>query len=305
MHSYSSEQITIEIPTKSGITRIGGVPGLIPTAMIGSIFYAGDKLVLDAKSGTVDKKKTEAILENVSETSMKTGIPNILDIVAETPQAMREYVAYLGDLTDMPLMIDGSGSLEVNLAGLETANELGLIERTILNSIGPEDDESVYQKVVSLGLKTAMLLAFNSEAMASSSKRVELAKILIERARKAGLQNVMVDTGVMDLLTLGLSSKAIVRIKDETGVPAGCGAHNAVNMWEGLVPKFGKEAKKPATVGSSLVPVTMGADFILYGPVKHAPIIFPSVAMVDVALSGGLLEEGKRPKRPHPRYLIG
>ena len=76
-------------------------------------------------------------------------------------------------------------------------------------------------------------------------------------------------------------------------------------MWEGLVPKFGKEAKKPATVGSSLIPVTMGADFILYGPVKHAPIIFPSVAMVDVALSGGLLEEGKRPKRPHPRYLIG
>ena len=213
MHSYSSEQITIEIPTKSGITRIGGVPGLIPTAMIGSIFYAGDKLVLDAKSGTVDKKKTEAILENVSETSMKTGIPNILDIVAETPQAMREYVAYLGDLTDMPLMIDGSGSLEVNLAGLETANELGLIERTILNSIGPEDDESVYQKVVSLGLKTAMLLAFNSEAMASSSKRVELAKILIERARKAGLQNVMVDTGVMDLLTLGTPQQVRDHIK--------------------------------------------------------------------------------------------
>jgi tetrahydromethanopterin S-methyltransferase subunit H len=305
VHSFSTEQVTIEIPTESGTVRIGGRPGLIPTAMVGSIFYAGDKLVLDAKTGKVDKEKTEKILDRVADVSARTGIPNILDVVAETTDAVRAYVGYLCDITDMPLMIDGSGSLEVNLAGLEAANEFGIMDRIILNSIGPEDKEDVYQKLKNLGLKTAMLLAFTSDAMASSDKRVILAKELIERASKAGVKNLMVDTGVMDLLTLGLSTKAIYRIKDETGVPSGCGAHNAVNMWEGLVPKYGKEAKKPAMVGASIIPVTMGADFILYGPVKNAPIIFPSIAMVDVALSGGLLEEGKRPKRPHPRYLIG
>ncbi|MHA2211085.1 MAG: tetrahydromethanopterin S-methyltransferase subunit H, partial [Candidatus Thorarchaeota archaeon] len=46
-------------------------------------------------------------------------------------------------------------------------------------------------------------------------------------------------------------------------------------------------------------------DFVLYGPIKHAQVVFPSVAMIDVALSGSLIEERIRPERPHPRYLIG
>ncbi|MHA1768926.1 MAG: hypothetical protein ACTSV3_03645 [Candidatus Thorarchaeota archaeon] len=307
MYHYSSDQITIEIPTNSetGPVRIGGVPGLVPTVMVGSIYHTGDRLVLDAKSGRIDRDKTEATLEAVSEVSAKSGIPSVLDVVAVTPDAMATYVRYLSDVTDMPLMIDGSGSHEVNLAGLRAASEIGIMDRIILNSLGPDDNDAVYKQLRDMGLKNALLLAFNSEAMASSEKRVELAKTLIERATQSGIENVMVDTGVIDLLTLGPACNAIRRVKDETGVPSGCGAHNAVNTWEGLVAKFGKSAKRPAQVGSSLMPVTMGADFILYGPVKHAPIVFPSVAMVDVALSGVFLEERVRPKKPHPRYLIG
>ena len=58
-------------------------------------------------------------------------------------------------------------------------------------------------------------------------------------------------------------------------------------------------------VGTSLMPVALGADFVLIGPARNAHIIYPSIAMVDVALSGMYIEERKRPDRPHPRYLIG
>jgi tetrahydromethanopterin S-methyltransferase subunit H len=70
------------------------------------------------------------------------------------------------------------------------------------------------------------------------------------------------------------------------------------------VPKFGKDAKKPAMVGSSLMPVSLGADFVLMGPAKDAPVVYPSVAMIDVAHSGVLIEERIRPDKPHPRYLV-
>jgi tetrahydromethanopterin S-methyltransferase subunit H len=53
------------------------------------------------------------------------------------------------------------------------------------------------------------------------------------------------------------------------------------------------------------MPVVLGADFVLYGPVKHASIVFPSVAMIDTALSGVLLEKKIRPDRQHPRFKIG
>lgn len=301
MYDYDVEQKTVRV----GSISIGGRPGLAPTTLIGSVFFSKDRLVLDPKTGEFDKKGAEVAIGRLEEVSEKTGIPSVLDVVAETPEAMVSYVRFLGDSTGMPLMIDGSGAMEVNLAGLKTAEEMGIIDRVILNSIGPEDEADIISRYAETGLKTALLLAFNSAAMASSSKRFEIAESLINRVSKTGIENLMIDTGVVDLLTLGLACKAIELVKHRTGWPAGCGAHNAVNMWSGLVPKFGKEAKRPAQVGSALMTVALGADFILYGPIRHAPVVFPSVAMVDVALSGMLLEDGIRPDRSHPRFKIG
>jgi tetrahydromethanopterin S-methyltransferase subunit H len=53
------------------------------------------------------------------------------------------------------------------------------------------------------------------------------------------------------------------------------------------------------------MPVVLGADFVLIGPAKNAPIVYPSLAMVDTALSGVFMEQRIRPEKPHPRYLIG
>jgi tetrahydromethanopterin S-methyltransferase subunit H len=301
VYSYSVEQKTLEI----GSVKIGGIPGLIPTAMVGSIFYSKDKLVRNVKSGEIDKAGTETMLNRLADISERTGLPSVLDVVASSPQAMERYLQYLADETDMPLLIDGSGSSEVNIAGLETARNAGLLDRVALNSLTPDDDEAIYSKIEEVGLRNAVILTFSNLAMTSATKRAELADQLYDKATRAGLDNIMFDTGVVDLPTLGLACRALMMIKDKFGLPVGCGAHNAVAMWNGLVPKFGKKAKTPAFVGSNLMPIALGADFVLYGPIKHAQVVFPSVAMIDVALSGSLIEERIRPERPHPRYLIG
>lgn len=301
MYNYNVEQKTLEI----GTVKIGGTPGLVPTAMVGSIFYSKDKLVHDAVKGQIDKKGTEAMLGQLSDISERTGLPSVLDVVASSPEAMENYLRFLVDMTDMPLLIDGSGSLEVNVAGLEVAKDAGILDRVALNSITPDDGKELYSKIEEVGLRNAVVLTFSNEAMTSASKRADLAEELHVKASNAGVHNILFDTGVVDIPTLGLACRALMMIKDKFGLPVGCGAHNAVAMWKGLKSKFGEEAKTPAFVGSNLMPVALGADFVLYGPIKHAPVVFPSVAMIDVALSGSLIEERIRPERPHPRYLIG
>ncbi|MFW9800360.1 MAG: hypothetical protein ACFFD9_07985, partial [Candidatus Thorarchaeota archaeon] len=293
MMQFTSEQRTLDI----GGVKVGGRPGLVPTVMVGSIFYSKDKLVVEEKTGSIDRKKTEAMLQQLAEVSEKTGLPSMLDVVAVTPQAIDEYLRILADLTDMPLLIDGSGSSEVNSAGLATAQDAGILDRVVLNSLTPDDGDDIYDAVQETGVKSAIILTFSNTAMASATKRAELADRLLEKAKRAGITNALFDTGVVDLLTLGLACRALVSIKERHGLPVGCGAHNAVAMWNGLVSKFGKEAKEPAFVGSSLMPVVLGADFVLYGPIKHAAITFPSIAMIDVALSGALLEDRLRPER--------
>ena len=301
MYNYRVEQKTLEI----GTAKIGGNPGLVPTAMVGSIFYSKDKLVLDAIRGNIDKAGTEAILGQLAEISERTALPSVLDVVASSPEAIEKYLRFLADMTDMPLLIDGSGSLDVNVAGLEVAKDAGILDRVALNSITPDDGKELFSKIEEVGLRNAVVLTFSNEAMTSASKRASLAEELHAKAANAGVNNILFDTGVVDLPTLGLACRALMMIKDKFGLPVGCGAHNAVAMWKGLRSKFGKDAKTPAFVGSNLMPVALGADFVLYGPIRHAPVVFPSVAMIDVALSGSLIEERIRPERPHPRYLIG
>lgn len=300
LFEYAVEQKTLTI----GDVKIGGLPGRNATVVIPSIFYSKDSLVRNAQTGDIDKKATDDVLNMLSEIGEKTGLPTMLDVVASTPRAMEEYLTYLADACSFPLLIDGSGDGAVNAAGILRAKEAGLLERVVLNSLTPDTGDDLYIVVRETGLQNALLLTFATNAITSVTKRVELADQLIKRAHENGLTDLLLDTGVLDLLTLGVACKAQMVLKDKYGFPVGSGAHNAVSTWRGLVPKFGEDAKMPASVGASLIPVALGADFVLIGPAKAAPTVYPSIAMVDTVLSGSLLEDRIRPERPHPRYKI-
>jgi tetrahydromethanopterin S-methyltransferase subunit H len=300
MFEYSIEQKILTV----GNVRIGGQPGLNATVVIPSLFYTKDRLVRDADTGDIDKTATEEILNMLSEISEKTGLSTILDVVASTSSAMEKYLQYLVDACDFPLLIDGSSDTVINSTGIRMANDSGFLDRTILNSLTPDTKPELYQVIKETGLQSALLLTFNTDALTSVTKRIDIADDLIRRAQDVGITNILLDTGVLDLLTLGIACKAQMILKDKYGLPVGNGAHNAVSTWRGLVPKFGKEAKTPAFVGSNLIPVVLGADFVLMGPAKNAPLVYPSIAMVDTVLSGSFLEDRRRPEKPHPRYLI-
>lgn len=300
MFEYKATQKTLQI---SGV-RIGGLPGRIPTVLIPSIFYNKDRLVKNSETGEIDRTATENLLDILNSLTERTGLGTMLDVVATTSNAMERYLQYLVDRTDFPLLIDGSDSIEVNTAGIKFAKEAGFLDRVIINSLTPDTKEELFDVIQEAGLVNALLLTFSTASLSSSSKRVDEADILIKKAKASGVSNILIDTGVMDLPTLGIACKTQHLLKNKYGYPVGNGAHNAISTWAGLVPKFGKIAKKPALVGSSLMPVALGADFVLMGPAKDAPIVYPSVAMIDVALSGVLIEERIRPDKPHPRYLV-
>ncbi len=300
MFDYACEQKILEI----GSVKLGGLPGKNPTVLIPSMFYTKDKLVTNAERGEFDRKRTEETLNMLQELTDKTGLPTMLDVVATNCIAIDEYLRYLADAADFPLLIDGSDSAEVNATGIMSAMEAGFLDRVVINSLTPATEDDLYTVIEDTGLQNGLLLTFSSKAMISYTKRVELAGELIIKAKTAGITNLLIDTGVLDIPTLGIACKAQHLLKDKFGYPVGNGAHNAISTWKGLVPKFGEAAKPPVLVGSNIISATLGADFILIGPAKNAPIIYPGVAMVDSALSGILMENRIQPDKPHPRFLI-
>lgn len=298
MFNFEKEQKTYEI---SGV-KIGGQPGEIPTVLIGSIFYQGHKIVKDEKKGIFDKEKAEELINRQDEFSEKTGNPCMLDVVGVTSEALERYLYFVTGVTEAPILLDG-GVASNNIKGLEYAKEVGMLDRIVYNSLTPHYKETEIKKIKEVDLESAILLTLNMRDFTVKG-RIATARELIKLVNTVGITKPLIDTCVLDIPTLGQACQTIVKLKGEFGLPVGCGAHNAVSTWRGLLTKMGEKAVKPCLASSSVIPVAVGSDFVLYGPIKEAEVVFPAVAMTDAAWGRLSAERGNRPNRNHPMYKI-
>ena len=277
MFKYSKPQKILEI----GKTKIGGQPGENPTVLIGSIFYHGHKILLDEKTGKIDKEKAEKIINLQQEFSDKTGNPHMLDVVVSSKNAIANIFNYIFDATDETILID-SGSDEVKFAAIQYARELGLERRIIYNSLTLESKLEEFKTIKESGLESAVLLAYKS-GLITSINRVNIIENLLTMAEKAGITKPLIDTYVMDVPTLSLACRSMLDLKRGFGFPCGCGAHNAMSTWVGFKKRMGKQALKPCEVTVNSMPVVLGADFLLYGPIEDCEYIFPAVCAIDAS----------------------
>jgi tetrahydromethanopterin S-methyltransferase subunit H len=283
--------------------KVGGEVGENPTVMIGTIFYKGDKTVKDEKTGRFIQERAEELITKVEELSDRTGLSAMLDVVCTSAQVAEKYLEFAADATRMPILID-SVSEEAALKGMDFAKKLGIIERTILNSITPETKKPIYQKIKEVGLESAIILTYSTMAIISSKERVRLLEPLIPKVEAAGIRRILVDTVVMDITTLGLACKAIREVKDRFGYPSGCGAHNAVDSWRALRKKKDQLLTAVCSSIANGLPIAVGADFVLYGPIDTADYMFPTVGLIDATYGQVLMEDGKRLGPSHPRFKI-
>lgn len=188
--------------------------------------------------------------------------------------------------------------------------EVGLIKRTIYNSIDynvkPEEAEAIRD----YKLKSSIILAFNPRSVKPEGRLDILRGIkgkvgLLTIAKKAGIENVLVDTAVLDVPSIGIAAKAIQLVKEEFGLPAGCSPSNALGAWKKAKEELGRLALNVCEASANAIPITMGADFILYGPIEWADLAFPVCAMTDAIIAYNAWKYGVKPlTKDHPIFKI-
>ena len=112
MFKFDKEQVVVDV---AGM-KCGGQPGEYPTALAGTIFYGGHKIISDEKEGIFDKDAAEGLIKNMEEMEDTTGNPCIIQTFGATPEALVKYLEFVGDLSDAPFLID-STSGEARAAG--------------------------------------------------------------------------------------------------------------------------------------------------------------------------------------------
>ncbi|MGY5860316.1 MAG: tetrahydromethanopterin S-methyltransferase subunit H [Candidatus Thorarchaeota archaeon] len=306
MFVFEKEQLIYNI----GGVKIGGGLGETPTVLAGTIFYGGHKIIDDVKQGTFDKAKATELVKKQDEMSAMTGNPALVQIFAETSEAMIRYIDFVTELTSAPFLIDATDAT-VRLAGLRHSEEIGLLDQAIYNSINVSATKEEISQLKEIQHETALVLAFNPKDSTIAGRRdvlengvMEQEKGLLEICKDIGVTKPLLDTAVT-AMGAGAGSAAAFTFVSKTvyGYPTGSGVHNAPASWAWLrkYKKINREAFQTADIASNLIVQLMGADFVLYGPIENADRAFPVVAMGDAfTAESAYLEFGIEPGPDHP-----
>ncbi len=306
MFRFNSEQKIFNI----GKVKIGGKPGELPTVLIGNIFYKGMPEITNHQKGDFDAKSVSKWINVAEELAEKTGVPHFLDVMSSYPDAMKRYIRFVSERSNSVFLIDGA-TPETRIAGLETVNEHGLQRRAVFNGIAPQTTHEELEALRESGVFSSVLMAQN-EADYSPAGRVSILKGLknkkglLEIARKAGVNQFMIDTIVFDVPSIAYALEAIRLVKEELGYPAGCSPANATYDWKLTQDKALTKGFAAYNASAHAIAQLSGADFLIYGPLKQARNVIPACAMTDAIVAYHAMKQfGVKPLvSNHPLYRI-
>lgn len=275
MLDFKTEQKVIQI----GNVKIGGQPGENPIVMVGTVFYAKHPALLDEKTGKFDKNIVETEVNEFIQIIKDTDMQAIIDVVGSYPDALIKECEFIADITDYPFLVDGLNDTS-RIPAMEGLKEIGLLDRAILNSIDENTSTESVNKLKEIGVKHAILLTFGNRYIFPHQKLHLLQEKLLVSAEKADIKNVIVDTAVLDLPSVAINVETTRLIKEELGLPTGFAPANAIYGWD-YVKKYGASSRCGAIASIMTYCADSGSDFILFGPVKFAKCVIPSIAMIS------------------------
>ncbi|MDK2892002.1 tetrahydromethanopterin S-methyltransferase subunit H [Methanohalophilus sp.] len=301
-----------EIANIAGV-KIGGNPGELATALAGTIFYEGHSIVEDKNEGLFNRVKAEDLINTQASASDETGNPHLVHIFGNTATALTNYVDFVSEITDAPLIIDSpDAAARMQVAGY--MEEIGLVDRAVYNSINMSITPKERDFLAESDIDSAIILGFN--AVDSSFKgRMDmlenggglLDKGLLEIAIECGITNRLIDPGITPMGNgSGISLRISLAVKAKWGLPVGSGIHNAPSSWKWIKEKRKVDplAYRMCDVGSAVLQQAAGGNFVLYGPIENASLVFPLCAMADIILTESAPFENLTSSPDHPFHKL-
>jgi tetrahydromethanopterin S-methyltransferase subunit H len=280
MFQFEREQHVCQI----GGVRFGGQPGEYPTVLVPSLFQKGDRVFEGArrKEG-FNRQRAEMLLKDTALLSEQTGIPCMVDIVANTGEEFRTYVDFVTSVTEMPFCID-AWVMKAKLQGARYCADKGLLDRMFYNSltVWEEDLETEIREISAMGVKHVLLVAFDQQDQMPTG-RITGTQKLLDAIGKAGAQfeSILVDTSAMNAPAVALCSVANRLIKEKWGFPCASAPSNGTYMWKAARELWGFKGWAGADAALEALAATLYHDMLFTGPMAGSARLFPAVAMAD------------------------
>jgi len=206
-----------------GRAKVGGQPGELPTFLIGSIFWLGQKMVQDANKGIFDANSAEQIINTMQTQSDITGVQFALDIVGTTDVAFEKYIDFVAKHSEAPLMLDAM-SPKTRMTAAIIAKKMGLQDRCLYNSVYKGVTDAELANLKESGIKMSIVLADNPKDNSLEGKMAVIEEALA-LAAKGGITKPLIDTAIPAFAPdMGTAVRTIPIMKEKYGHPVGLGS---------------------------------------------------------------------------------
>jgi tetrahydromethanopterin S-methyltransferase subunit H len=285
--------------------------------MCGSIFYDGHKIVKDAVAGTFDEVAARELFDDEKKLLDDFGLQRMPDVIGDTVEALTKHVDFVLEVVKEPILVD-SASAATLLETFKRYSGSEVMERLVYSPVDLHTSDEQFAEIKRLKIKNALVLAFSPMAIKPEQKlEVLLGKewgdnkfspdSLVIKSENAGIENMLIDVGVIDLQGTAWSAMSIVEVKEHIGLPAGCATSNALFSWQRTHKDTLKNSSQKVATGAAIYSAITysGADFVLYGPLNCAQWAYPAIAVSDALVAYGNRLSGIRPKTAtHPLKLL-
>ena len=279
MFKFSSSQQVYRI----GDVEIGGHPGQRPTVMIGSIFFQKHRIVSDPRKGIFDRDKARALLEREAEVSQRTGNPRFVDVIGDTGEALIRYLEFVASFCESPMLVDSSVP-QARMDAIRHFRGSEILPRLVYNALDPHVSEEEVACLKECGVKSAILQPFSSRAVRPRDRMRLLEEKLLPAAHQAGVEQIVVDVGVLDIPSVSWAAQTIWEIKERLGYPCGCASANALYVCD-FLRQGGTPIFEAGSASVFTLPQSFGADYVFYGPMRNAPWAYAACGIMDAMLA--------------------
>ncbi|MGQ9493526.1 MAG: hypothetical protein ACUVR2_07160 [Anaerolineae bacterium] len=213
------------------------------------------------------------------------------------------YITFIGAHTDAPILVE-SPSQAARIGVLRQLADSNLVPRLICNSIAEDFADEELTAIRECGVRSAIVLVFSTNVLKPQQRLALLQDKLLPAAQSAGVENILIDTGVLDMPSISWAALAIREVKEYLGCPSGCAPANAICNWNKMMAR-GNTAHIAAASAALALVVREGADFLMYSPMRFASWVYPAVAAASGLVAYGGCFTGTRPATEnHPLYRV-
>jgi len=244
--------------------------------IIGSMFYQGDDLLIDAEKGIIDESKVMERIEKTRRLSDEHGVPFIIDVEIPSIKSAKQIIQSVSKNTDKPFWIS-SFNEEMRLKACEIALQEGLKERVYYSTLNYMSGEDEFQAVSDMGVRPIIQI-FNPEDPYPEGYYTK-AEELMKMAQKTGVatEHAVLLPTVLDFGSIPIALSTIPTLKEKYSLPICIPSIGPVYKW---AKDYAPNTRRLLLAATLTYTARLHADIIHIGTMKRAFIAFPVMSLL-------------------------